>query len=217
MNERQDSADAQARTQAQADEATLRKEQAESDTAKAQAAKAQAESDTLNAQAAKAQAEADSAKARNDTADAQAATAKPGPIPRTAKLILRDRTHSARERTADQSRADRPRANKPAQNRWMPIRPAMRARPVRRSRNRSSTTRDSARGLIVSMSDVASTQRTVPLNPAHGESLEVAGIRRLPGLTSKSTEYGQRRGDARSGTLPGESRRICARLPGATR
>jgi len=61
-NERQDSAEAQARTQGQADEATRRKEQAESDTAKAQADKAQAE--------------VDSARARNDAADAQAATAK---------------------------------------------------------------------------------------------------------------------------------------------
>src|SRR5437660_893153 len=75
-NERQDSSDAQARTQGQADEATRRKERAESDTAKAQAAKAQAESDTVNAQAAKAQAEADSARARNEATDAQAATAK---------------------------------------------------------------------------------------------------------------------------------------------
>src|SRR5579862_4209258 len=75
-NERQASADAQARTQGEADEATRRKEKAESDTAKAQAATAQAESDTLNAQAARTQAEADSAKARNDAADAQAATAK---------------------------------------------------------------------------------------------------------------------------------------------
>src|SRR5579863_7389658 len=40
-NERQDSADAQARSQAQADDATRRKERAESDTARAQAAKVQ--------------------------------------------------------------------------------------------------------------------------------------------------------------------------------
>ncbi len=73
-NERQDSADAQARTQEQADEAMRRKEQAESDAAKAQAAKAQAESDTANAQAANAQAQSDAAQARNDAADAQAAT-----------------------------------------------------------------------------------------------------------------------------------------------
>src|SRR6202162_3345320 len=65
-NERQDSADAQARTQGQANDAMRQKEQAESDTARAQAATAQAESDTTNARAAKAQAE-------SDTANAQAA------------------------------------------------------------------------------------------------------------------------------------------------
>ena len=75
-NERQDSADAQARSQAQADDATRQKEQAQIDTAKAQAATAQAESDTANAQAAKAQADSDAVRARNDAADAQAATAK---------------------------------------------------------------------------------------------------------------------------------------------
>src|SRR4029077_13556501 len=51
-NERLAAADAQARTQGQADEAILRKQQAESDTAKAQAAKAVTEADTVNAQAA---------------------------------------------------------------------------------------------------------------------------------------------------------------------
>ena len=75
-NERQDSADAQARSQGRADEATRRRDQAESDTAKAQAAKAQAESDAANAQASNAQAQSDAAKARNDAADAQAATLK---------------------------------------------------------------------------------------------------------------------------------------------
>src|SRR5580698_6971442 len=75
-NERQDAADAQARSQAQADDATRQKAQAESDTARAKAAKLQAESDAANAQAANAQAQSDASKARNDAADAQAATAK---------------------------------------------------------------------------------------------------------------------------------------------
>jgi hypothetical protein len=48
--ERRASEDAQARSQSQADDATRRKDQAESDTEKARAAKAQAESDTANAQ-----------------------------------------------------------------------------------------------------------------------------------------------------------------------
>src|SRR6202048_1950738 len=75
-NERQDSSDAQAKSQEQADDATRQKEQAQSDAAKAQAAKAQAEADAINAQAARAQAESDATKARIDAADAQAATAK---------------------------------------------------------------------------------------------------------------------------------------------
>src|SRR5260370_5328684 len=81
-NERQDSADAQAKSQGQADDAIRQKEQAESDTAKAQAAKTQAESDTANAQTAKAQAESDAAKARTDVATSatalSAAPADPG-------------------------------------------------------------------------------------------------------------------------------------------
>src|SRR5580700_4436071 len=75
-NERQDSADAQARAQGQADEATRQKERAEFDAAKAQIAKAQAESDAVNAQAARTQAESNAAKAQADAADAQAAAAK---------------------------------------------------------------------------------------------------------------------------------------------
>src|SRR5580692_3942883 len=50
-NERRDSADAQANTQAQADDATRQKDRAESDAARAQAAKVQAESDAARAQA----------------------------------------------------------------------------------------------------------------------------------------------------------------------
>src|SRR5579863_219785 len=74
-NERQTSADAQAKAQGQADEATRQKQQAESDTAKAHAAKAQAEANAVTAQAAKTQAESDAAKARSDAADSQAASA----------------------------------------------------------------------------------------------------------------------------------------------
>src|ERR1700692_733401 len=67
-NERQDSADAQAKSQGQADDAIRQKEQAESDSANAQAARSQAESDTATARAAKAQAESDTANARADAA-----------------------------------------------------------------------------------------------------------------------------------------------------
>src|SRR6202142_3547982 len=75
-NERQDSADAQAKAQGQADDANRQKDQARSDTAKAQAERAQAEFDAHNAQAAKIQAESDAAKSRADAADAQSANAQ---------------------------------------------------------------------------------------------------------------------------------------------
>src|SRR5258708_21812170 len=72
--ERQASADAQAKSQGQADDATRQKEQAQSDTVRAQAAKTQAESDAANAQASNAQAESDATKARPEVTDAQSQT-----------------------------------------------------------------------------------------------------------------------------------------------
>jgi len=132
-NERLAAADAQARTQGQADEAILRKQQAESDTAKAQAAKALAEADTVNAQAAKAQAEADSAKAKADMADSQASA---------ASALL------AAQADADQSRADKLTAQQAEADKA-----AMRAK-LSEQLYSILQTRDSARGLIISMSDV---------------------------------------------------------------
>src|SRR6476620_3651956 len=65
-NERQAAADAQANTQAQADDATQQKEQAQADQAQAERAKSRAESDASRAQAATAQAQADAASAQAD-------------------------------------------------------------------------------------------------------------------------------------------------------
>ncbi|MGC1452429.1 MAG: OmpA family protein [Candidatus Sulfotelmatobacter sp.] len=200
-NERQDSAEAQARTQGQADEATLRKEQAESDTAKAQAAKAQAESDTVNAQAARAQAEADSAKARNDTADAQAATAK-------ARSDMADSQASsatalsAAQADADQSHADALRAQQAAQQADAD-KAAMRAK-LSEQLNSILQTRDSARGLIVSMSDVLFDTGKYSLKPGAREKLaKVAGILlAYPGLNIEVGGYTDNvGGDAMNQTL----------------
>src|ERR1700685_1209762 len=74
-NERQNSADAQASSQAQADDAMRRKQKAESDTAKAEAAKAQAQADAAKAQADATDAQAAAAKARCDAPDTQAPSA----------------------------------------------------------------------------------------------------------------------------------------------
>jgi len=187
-NERQDSSDAQARSQGQADRAMRQKEQAESDTARAQAAKAQAESDALTAQAAKGQAEADSARARNDAADAQAAAAK-------ARSEMADSQASsatalsAAQADADRSRADTLRAQETAQQAEAD-KAAMRTR-LSDQLNSILQTRDSARGLIVSMSDVLFDTGRYSLKPGAREKLaKVAGILlAYPGLSIEVGGY----------------------------
>jgi outer membrane protein OmpA-like peptidoglycan-associated protein len=179
-NERQDSADAQARTQGQADEAMRRKEQAESDTAKAQAAKAQAESDTVNAQAA-------TAKAQSDMAQNQASSA-------TAL--------SAAQADADQSRADTLKAQKNVQDAEAE-KAALRTK-LSEQLNSILQTRDSARGLIVSMSDVLFDTGKYSLKPGAREKLaKVAGILlAYPGLNIEVGGYTDNvGGDAMNQTL----------------
>jgi outer membrane protein OmpA-like peptidoglycan-associated protein len=200
-NERQDSADAQARTQGQADEATRRKEQAESDTAKAQAAKAQAESDTVNAQAARAQAEADSAKARNDAADSQAAAAS-AQSDMAASQASSATALSAAQADADQSRADTLKAQQAAQQADAD-KATMRAK-LSEQLNSILQTRDSARGLIVSMSDVLFDTGKYSLKPGAREKLaKVAGILlAYPGLNIEVGGYTDNvGGDAMNQTL----------------
>ena len=200
-NERRNSADAQARTQEQADEATRRKEQAESDTAKAQAAKAQAESDAATAQAAKAQAESDAARARNDAADAQAATAK-AQSDMAASQASSATALSAAQADADQSRADTLRAQKTAQEAETD-KAAMRAK-LSEQLNSILQTRDSARGLIVSMSDVLFDTGKYSLKPGAREKLaKVAGILlAYPGLNIEVGGYTDNvGGDAMNQTL----------------
>jgi len=187
-NERQDSKDAQARAQRQADDATRRKEQAESDTLKAQAAKTQAESDTLNAQAAKAQAEADSAKAHNEAADAQAAAAK-AQSDMAADQASSATALSAAQADADQSRADTLRAQKTAQEAEAD-KATLRAK-LSEQLNSILQTRDSARGLIVSMSDVLFDTGEYSLKSGAREKLsKVAGILlAYPGLNIEVGGY----------------------------
>jgi outer membrane protein OmpA-like peptidoglycan-associated protein len=173
-NERRDSADAQARTQGQADEAMRRKEQAESDNAKAQAARAQAESDTVNAQAASAQAQSDAARARNDSADAQAATAQ-AQSDMAQNQASSATALSAAQADAEQSRLAAEKANMNAQQADSD-KAAMRTR-LSEQLNSILQTRDSARGLIVSMSDVLFDTGKYSLKPGAREKLaKVAGI-----------------------------------------
>jgi outer membrane protein OmpA-like peptidoglycan-associated protein len=179
--ERQNSADAQARTQSEADAAMQQKEQAESDTAKAQAARAQADADTLNAQAARTQAESDAAKARNDAADAQAAAAQ-------AKADMAD-SQAASATALSAAQADAERSRLAAQQADMD-KAAMRTK-LSEQLNSILKTRDSARGLIVSMSDVLFDTGKYTLKPGAREKLaKVAGILlAYPGLNIEVGGY----------------------------
>jgi len=200
-NERQDSADAQARTQGQADEAMRRKDRAESDAAKAQAATAQAQSDTVNAQAANAQAQSDAARARNDAADAQAATAK-AQSDRANDQASSATALSAAQADADQSRLAAQSANLSAQQAETD-KAAMRAK-LSEQLNAILQTRDSARGLIVSMSDVLFDTGKFSLKPGAREKLaKVAGILlSYPGLNIEVGGYTDNvGGDAMNQTL----------------
>jgi outer membrane protein OmpA-like peptidoglycan-associated protein len=187
-NERQAAANAQAQTQAQADDATQQKEQAQSDRARAELAKAQAESDTARAQAAKAQAESetataqaeaaqaqsDSDKARSDMADSQASSAN---------------ALSAAQADAEQSRLAAQQAQLNAQQAEND-KAAMRTR-LSEQLNKILQTRDSARGLIVSMSDVLFDTGRYSLKPGAREKLaKVAGILlAYPGLNIEVGGY----------------------------
>jgi outer membrane protein OmpA-like peptidoglycan-associated protein len=143
---RQASADAEARSKAQADDATRQKERAESDSA-------QARSDAAKAQA-------DAAKAQSDMASSQATSAA---------------AVSAAQADADRARADALLAKQSAQQADND-KAAMRAR-LSEQLNSILQTRDTARGLIVSMSDVLfDTGKYSLLAGAREKLAKVAGI-----------------------------------------
>lgn len=186
-NERQNSADAQAQAQGQADDANRQNEQAQSDRA--------------NAQAAKAQAEADAVRARNEAADAQSAAAQ-------AKADLANtQAASADALSAAQAEAERSRlAALQAQSGLQQAeadKAAMRTR-LSEQLNSILQTRDSARGLIVSMSDVLFDTGKYSLKPGAREKLsKVAGILiSYPGLNIEVGGYTDNvGGDAMNQTL----------------
>jgi outer membrane protein OmpA-like peptidoglycan-associated protein len=187
-NERQDSADAQARSQGRADEAMRRRDQAESDTARAQAAKAQAESDAANAQASNAQAQSDAARARNDAADAQAATLR-AQSDMASNQASSATALSAAQADAEQSRLAAQQAQLSAQQAETE-KASMRAK-LSEQLNSILQTRDTARGLIVSMSDVLFDTGRYSLKPGAREKLaKVAGILlAYPGLNIEVGGY----------------------------
>jgi outer membrane protein OmpA-like peptidoglycan-associated protein len=165
--ERLASANALANTQAQADDATRQKERAEADQARAEHARDRAESDTARAQADAARAQSDSDKARADMANSQAASAS---------------ALSAAQADAEQARlsAQKSEADKAA----------MRTR-LSEQLNKILQTRDSARGLIVSMSDVLFDTGKYSLKSGAREKLaKVAGILlAYPGLNIEVGGY----------------------------
>jgi outer membrane protein OmpA-like peptidoglycan-associated protein len=187
-NERQAAEDAQAKSQGQADDATRQKEQAQHDAAKAERAKTRAESDAVDAQAAKAQAESDTARARSDAADAQSASAKAraeaadaqsatakAQSGMAASQAASAATLTAAQADAEQSRLAAQKAQLIAQQSETD-KAAMRTQ-LSEQLNKVLQTRDSARGLIVSMSDVLFDTGKYSLKPGAREKLaKVAGI-----------------------------------------
>jgi outer membrane protein OmpA-like peptidoglycan-associated protein len=200
-NERQNSADTQARLQGQADDALLQRQQAESDTDKAEAARSKAESNAANAQADKAWAESNAENARKDAADAQSASAK-AQSDMAASQASSATALSAAQADADQSRLAAQQANLNAQQAETD-KAAMRTK-LSEQLNSILQTRDSARGLIVSMSDVLFDTGKYSLKPGAREKLaKVAGILlAYPGLNIEVGGYTDNvGGDAMNQTL----------------
>ena len=177
-NERQASAEAATKSQLQVESASREKEQAQSDAAKAQLAKAQAESDTAKARREAADAESQTAQARSDMADSRASSAS---------------ALAAAQADAEQSRLAAQQAEQSAQQRAQQAeadKAALRAR-LSEQLNSILQTRDSARGLIVSMSDVLFDTGKYSLKSGAREKLaKVAGILlAYPGLNIEVGGY----------------------------
>jgi outer membrane protein OmpA-like peptidoglycan-associated protein len=200
-NERQESANSEAVLQGQADSATRQKEQAQADAARDHAAKAQAEADAQNAQASMAQAESDTAKARADATSAQNATAQ-AQSDLANNQAASASALSAAQADAEQSRLAAQTAQASAQQAETD-KAAMRAK-LSEQLNLILQTRDSARGLIVSMSDVLFDTGKYSLKPGAREKLaKVAGILiAYPGLDIEVGGYTDNVGsDAMNQTL----------------
>lgn len=186
-NERQAAANAQAQTQAQADDATRRAQQAQSDQARAELASAQAMADAARARTDTADAQSAAAKAKADMAESQAASASA----LSAAQADADQSRLAAQQsqlTAEQAEADKA---------------AMRIR-LSEQLNKILQTRDTARGLIVSMSDVLFDTGKYSLKPGAREKLaKVAGILlAYPGLNIEVGGYTDNvGGDAMNQTL----------------
>ncbi|MFY9741186.1 MAG: OmpA family protein [Candidatus Sulfotelmatobacter sp.] len=210
--EQQASADARAQSQQQADDATRQAEQAQAATAQAEAAKSQAETDAANAQAATAKAQSDMA--ANQAASASAVSAAQADAEQSRLAAQQADTDmaanqaasataiSAAQADAEQSRLAAQQANLNVQQAETD-KAAMRAK-LSEQLNSILQTRDSARGLIVSMSDVLFDTGRFSLKPGAREKLaKVAGILlAYPGLNIEVGGYTDNvGGDAMNQTL----------------
>lgn len=147
--ERSDAAIAQAQTQAEADSALRQTKQAQSDQARAELATSQAQAQTAMAQA-------DSNQAKIDLAASQTAVSAAQADAEQSRLAAQQAQLGAQQANADKA--------------------AMRVR-LSEQLNTILQTRDSARGLIVSMSDVLFDTGKYSLKPGAREKLaKVAGI-----------------------------------------
>ena len=187
-DERQAAIEVQANTQAQADNAIRMRDQAQSDASAAQAARLQAESDASAARIAKAQADSDRAKAMSDAADAQSAAAQ-ARVDMQASQAASATALSAAQADAETSRLAAQQAQQNAQQADAD-KAAMRTR-LSAQLNSILQTRDSARGLIVSMSDVLFDTGKYSLKAGAREKLaKVAGILlAYPGLNIEVGGY----------------------------
>ena len=172
-----------AKTQAQSDAATARNQASD-----AEAAKAQAETDAMNSQAANSQAQADAATARKNASDAQAATAQ-------ANTDLAN-TQAASATALSAAQADADSSRLAAQQAEQGVQQAEVDKAALRTKlsvqlNSILETRDSARGLIVNMSDVLFDTGKYSLKPGAREKLaKVAGILlAYPGLNIQVGGY----------------------------
>ena len=154
------SSDAQARSHAQADEATQQKLQAQADATRAQTDRANAEADRLKAQNDTANAETARLKAQTDLTNNQAASTA---AINTAQADADRYRLIAQHAQEGEQQAD---SDKMAMRAQLEVR-----------LNEILQTRDSARGLIVSMSDVLFDTGQYSLKPGAREKLaKVAGI-----------------------------------------
>ena len=170
-NERSEAISKQTQTQSIADNAMRMRDQADANAAKAQLAETQAQSDTAAAMAAKTTAEGDAAYARSQAANADNAKVKAIATMETnqtesASAISEAQADARNSRLAAQQSSDQADQDKAA----------LRVK-LSEQLNTILQTRDSARGLIVSMSDVLFDTGKYTLKSGAREKLaKVAGI-----------------------------------------